>query len=101
MGSMRKVCGGIQIGVKVPDTPTSGPHKVIIGPAQKDQLELANSLVCERITAYRMECLNMLNAPGAKKMKEIPCKFNVAGQCKKGDLCPFSHEKAPDEFSAL
>lgn len=64
---MRKAAGGIQFGVKVPDPPGSAPHKVIIGPAQKDQLELATQLVCEKITGYRMECLAMLNAPGAKK----------------------------------
>lgn len=98
---MRKAAGGIQIGVKVPDAGSNEQHKVIIGPAQKHQLEIATNLVMERITAYRSECLTMLNAPGAKKMKEVPCKFNIAGQCKKGDLCPFSHEKSIDEFSGL
>lgn len=93
---MREQAGGVQIGVRIPDPPETGVHKVMIGPAVPEKLEFAAKLVSDRIAAYRQECLATLSAPGSSKLKAIPCKFNMAGTCKKGELCPFSHDDLAD-----
>jgi len=91
----RKASGGIQIGVRIPEDPSTTPHKVVIGPAKPEQLDIAVRLICDKITENQSEMMARLSIPESARLREVPCTFHLAGKCRKGALCPFSHTKSP------
>lgn len=98
IAQMRAASGGIKIGVKIPDPPGSAPHKVWIGPALPEQIDIAVQLIQEKIKQNEGDLASRTNAPGANRLGQVPCKFFAQGSCKKGSLCPFSH--GPDQQTA-
>lgn len=42
--------------------------------------------------ALAQAIVQMQGAQGAKKVKQVPCRFFAEGRCKNGDNCEFSHD---------